>query len=94
MNPVLLSMLAGCGGLGVYTYAGYPTALWVLGRHRRVTPTVFPAEWPSISIVIPAYNEEESIGRTLNRILEADYPADRRQIVVVSDASTDRSWKR
>jgi cellulose synthase/poly-beta-1,6-N-acetylglucosamine synthase-like glycosyltransferase len=44
-----------------------------------------------ISISLPAYNEEGSIGRTIESLLALDYPADRRQIVVVSDASTDRT---
>ncbi len=50
-----------------------------------------PAQWPIISITIPAYNEELAIGATLDALLATDYPADRRQILVVSDASTDRT---
>jgi len=42
-----------------------------------------------VSITIPVYNEAATIGQTLERILAIDYPADRRQIVVVSDASSD-----
>jgi len=42
-----------------------------------------------ISISLPVHNEEDSITGTLDRLLDLDYPADRRQIVVVSDASDD-----
>jgi glycosyltransferase involved in cell wall biosynthesis len=45
--------------------------------------------WPTISIVIPVRNGEEFIGECLDSILEADYPADRRQIIVVDDGSID-----
>ncbi|HWC72394.1 MAG TPA: glycosyltransferase [Gemmatimonadales bacterium] len=38
---------------------------------------------------MPAHNERAVIGATLERILALDYPADRRQVLVVSDASTD-----
>ena len=42
-----------------------------------------------ISFSVPAYNEEASIRRTIEGLLKLDYPSDRRQIVVISDASTD-----
>ena len=44
---------------------------------------------PRISIVLPVYNEARVIAATLDSILAIDYPADARQILVVSDASTD-----
>ena len=44
---------------------------------------------PSVSILIPAFNEEMVVGRLLQRMCELTYPADRLQILVVDDASTD-----
>ena len=76
----------------VYAYAGYPALLSLIAtlkplpRHDDA-----PATWPMISIVVPAFNEEKAIAETLAAILAADYPADRRQVLVVSDASTDRT---
>jgi hyaluronan synthase len=49
---------------------------------------------PSVSIVIPAFNEEECIGLTIDACYATDYPADRLQVVVVDDGSTDRTWQR
>ena len=73
----------------LYTYIGYPLLIGVLGSLRR-RPQVAPlAEWPRISITVPAYNEEKEIGATITGLLDLDYPADRREIIVVSDASTD-----
>jgi cellulose synthase/poly-beta-1,6-N-acetylglucosamine synthase-like glycosyltransferase len=75
-----------------YAYAGYPIALWLASRARAgsTTPPSAPeAEWPTVSITVPAYNEEQQIRSTLERLLQLDYPADRVQILVVSDASTD-----
>ncbi len=46
-------------------------------------------EWPEITITVPAYNEARSIAATLDNLLALDYPAERRHILVVSDASTD-----
>jgi cellulose synthase/poly-beta-1,6-N-acetylglucosamine synthase-like glycosyltransferase len=83
-------------GLGLYSYLGYPVVLRVLSMFRRVpgAPRSRPAAgqgggWPFVSITIPVYNEAAVIAGTLERILELDYPVGRRQILVVSDASTD-----
>lgn len=78
--------------LAGYTYAGYPALLWVVAAFRRERPAgTRDREWPRISVTVPAYNEEETIAGALDAILEADYPADRRQVLVVSDASSDRT---
>jgi cellulose synthase/poly-beta-1,6-N-acetylglucosamine synthase-like glycosyltransferase len=76
----------------LYTYAGYPLLLRLLaiGRGDPLVRTD-PAEWPDITITIPAYNEEKEIADTVESVLSLDYPADRRQILVVSDASSDRT---
>ena len=76
--------------LVAYAYALYPLLLAVLGRARpSVREPDVPRDWPFISITVPAYNEERAIGATIENLLSADYPADRRQILVVSDGSTD-----
>lgn len=77
----------------LYAYILYPLLLWLAARLRDGTalPDEFPDTWPQISVSLPAYNEEEAIGKTLEALLSADYPSDRIQVVVVSDASTDRT---
>lgn len=77
-------------GVGVYAYILYPVLValigWVRPRNRRPAP---PDEWPLVSITVPVYNEAAHIRRKVERILAWDYPAECRQVVVVSDASTD-----
>jgi cellulose synthase/poly-beta-1,6-N-acetylglucosamine synthase-like glycosyltransferase len=73
-----------------YSYFLYPAGLWLLGLKRNTWPVwKDPEEWPTVSISLPAYNEAVAIRRTLESLLAIDYPADRRQILVISDASTD-----
>ena len=87
-------LLAGTAGFAVYTYLGYPALLKLVSvlRRPRATPSLRAGrEWPRISVMVPVYNEERVIAATLERILASDYPADRRQILVVSDASTDQT---
>ncbi|HZH81299.1 MAG TPA: glycosyltransferase [Gemmatimonadales bacterium] len=85
--------LAGTLALPLYSYLGYPALLRLLGSTRPSAPTrpTHASDLPVVSIVIPVYNEAAVIAETLEAILRLDYPADRRQIVVVSDASTDGS---
>lgn len=78
--------------LFAYSYLIYPMVLRAVAALRPAPrPVPDPEEWPSISISLPAYNEERSIRDTLEALLRLDYPADRRQILVISDASTDRT---
>ncbi len=75
-----------------YAYLGYPVLLKILGWFRpAVRPPAEPSQWPAITIVVPAYNEERGIGRTIESLLAIDYPAQQRHIIVLSDASTDRT---
>lgn len=85
---ILLALLPGL--LFGYAYLVYPVLLKVWGALRPAPPHhPDPAEWPLISIVVPAYNEEHAIRRTIEALLGLDYPVDRRQILIVSDASSD-----
>ena len=47
--------------------------------------------WPTVSISVPAYNEESQIRDLIKSLLALDYPRDRLQMLVVSDASSDRT---
>ncbi|HET9276321.1 MAG TPA: glycosyltransferase, partial [Gemmatimonadales bacterium] len=80
------------GAIFLYAYVVYPVLLRLVVALRRSRPGAGdPAEWPLITITIPAYNEEASIGATIESLLALEYPPDRRQILVVSDASSDRT---
>jgi len=45
--------------------------------------------WPSVTITVPVYNEVSSIRATVERLLELDYPREKLQLLVLSDASND-----
>jgi cellulose synthase/poly-beta-1,6-N-acetylglucosamine synthase-like glycosyltransferase len=76
--------------IGVYAYVAYPLLLKLLAPARRDPPSVPGNDsWPFITVTVPCYNEERSIRDTIEALLAVDYPADRRQILVISDASSD-----
>nr|WP_282571405.1 glycosyltransferase family 2 protein [Methylonatrum kenyense] len=72
----------------LYIYLGYPLLLAILARSAR--PVALREDHrPRVSILIPAYNEAAVIEQTLHNKLDLDYPADRLEILVVSDAADD-----
>jgi len=76
--------------IAIYAYVGYPLILWIVASIRpRGNSARNTAAWPSVTITLPVYNARSSIASTLGSLLELDYPRDRLQILVLSDASTD-----
>jgi glycosyltransferase involved in cell wall biosynthesis len=73
----------------VYVYAGYPLLLGLvraLGGARRVA---VGEHRPRLTLIVSAYNEAEIIGEKIANSLSLDYPADRLEVLVVSDCSSD-----
>ena len=77
-------------GALLWTHLLYPLGIAALARVRTRRVRREPIE-PSVSVVVAAYNEEQVIERRLQNLLELDYPAEQLELVVTSDASTDRT---
>lgn len=68
---------------------GFRTLLW-FGYRPFVSAT--KEEAPMLTVIIPAYNEGEMVGKTIDSVADADYPRDRLEIFVVDDGSRDDTW--
>ncbi|RZV48278.1 MAG: glycosyltransferase, partial [Pseudomonadales bacterium] len=75
-------------GVLVYIYAGYPLVLLVATRFSKKT-VAKGSFTPTVSIIIPAFNEAAVIAETIENKLALDYPEGKLEIIVVSDESTD-----
>lgn len=75
-------------GALAWTHLGYPLVAALLARLRERRVQLAEIE-PTVSLIVAAYNEEAVIERRLENLLALDYPADKVEIVVTSDASTD-----
>jgi GT2 family glycosyltransferase len=77
-------------GLGslAYIYCGYPVLLACSRLLLRTTLAAGDSS-PRVSMVLAAYNESEVIEDKIGNALEADYPRDRLELIIVSDASSD-----
>jgi len=73
-----------------WTHVVYPLFAAALARvvPRRVRKDQIE---PTVAVIITAYNEEPVIARRIENLLELDYPREKLQIVVTSDASSDRT---
>jgi cellulose synthase/poly-beta-1,6-N-acetylglucosamine synthase-like glycosyltransferase len=80
------------GSLGAlaWTHAGYPATAAVLARARRRLVRKEPFE-PSVAVIVAAHDEEAVIERRVENLRALDYPAGKLEVVVSSDASTDRT---
>ena len=48
-------------------------------------------KYPNLSVLIPAYNEEDTIGKTIQAVLDSDYPKNRLEIIAINDGSKDNT---
>jgi len=62
-------------------------------KRKKIAPTKNTVFQPTISILIPARNEERVIGRILQRMTELTYPRNKMQVIVIDDGSTDSTGK-
>ncbi len=78
------------GSLGAlaWTHAGYPLAAAALAR-LRPRPVQKDDVTPSVTVIVPAHDEEDVIAGRLANLREVDYPEC--EIVVASDGSRDRT---
>lgn len=75
----------------IYTYLGYPLLLAAVSR-LRARPVRRQLGWtPVVTIIITAYNEERDLAAKLENTLALDYPAEKLEVLVVSDCSADRT---
>ena len=73
-------------------FIGFFTAAYYLlsfsDRKKSFKPI---KELPFCSIIIPAYNEEDSLAKTVESVLKLNYPKEKYEIIIVNDGSKDKT---
>src|SRR5271157_1486580 len=77
-----------------YTFAGYPLLLWFLAAARSPLPAPRSRLPATVTVVLCVHNEETRIVPRLQNLLDSDYPAEKLDVVVVSDGSADQTVAR
>jgi len=72
-----------------YNFLNVPLAIYQ--KQRELKQFDAPGYFPSLTVLIPAYNEEKVLGRTIETVLEASYPD--KEIIVVDDGSKDQTCR-
>jgi cellulose synthase/poly-beta-1,6-N-acetylglucosamine synthase-like glycosyltransferase len=86
--------------LVAYHHVGYPLLLRAVASNqagkvappRGFAPNGGDAELPSVTLLIPAYNEESMIAAKVMNVLSLDYPADRLHLRIVCDGCSDATY--
>ncbi|MFB6202894.1 MAG: glycosyltransferase family 2 protein [Candidatus Nanohaloarchaea archaeon] len=76
----------------VFSIMIFSTVLWILAylRNREeVRGDPEPSEMPSVTYLVPAYNEEDYIAKTIRKLLGQDYPEDKLNVIAINDGSED-----
>lgn len=84
VHPATIGMLA------MVALMGFRTIQWL---RYRAYPCADMESAPSLTVIIPAYNEGPMVERSINSVATAHYPQDKLEIVVIDDGSRDDTWK-
>lgn len=67
------------------------TVLWRSKKRKQAPFDFFSTYVPTVSILLPAHNEEHVIGSLLMRMTELTYPKNKLQVIMINDASSDKT---
>jgi cellulose synthase/poly-beta-1,6-N-acetylglucosamine synthase-like glycosyltransferase len=91
LEAVLFTLFLLSGLTFSHTYFLYPVTLQLWTRVVSEQGAVTNDDRPSVALIIAAYNEGEVIAEKVENSLQLEYPEDKLNIVVFSDASDDRT---
>ncbi|MDR2877615.1 MAG: glycosyltransferase family 2 protein [Chromatiales bacterium] len=77
----------------IYVYVGYPALMYLVARVFP-RPVYTGEDFPLVTVLIAAHNEQDCIEATVRNKLTQDYPAEKLDVVVVSDGSIDATDQR
>ncbi len=78
----------------MYFFSIYFGVFWIIMMLDKKIEEIAPRplnKTPFVSVVIPAFNEEDSLAKTMESVLNLDYPKDKLELIVINDGSTDRT---
>jgi hyaluronan synthase len=88
------------GNIWVWSLAGYgmihyAALVWriCLWLSYRPMPPIDEAELPTVSVIIPAYNEGSLVRKAIDSVTRSHYPHHKLQVIAVDDGSTDDTWE-
>src|SRR3989344_6827259 len=83
------------GALGLYLclFVGLYFEVFLLMSFLEKRPSqkdaTLPMRYPSVSMLVPCFNEEATLAATIDSLLALEYPSDKLEVVVIDDGSKD-----
>ena len=62
----------------------------LIGKQRIYYQDILDSELPTLSVFVPMHNEEKVAADILNRLITADYPRDKLEVIPINDHSKDK----
>lgn len=87
MTPLIILPAIILTGIVAIVYLTYLYA----SSSKKIEKTTSLSEYPPISIIFPAYNEEKVIDNRIKNLVESDYPVEKMELIIVNDASEDNT---
>lgn len=87
---ILTILLTGLTLVFFYNFLMIPLAIYNKSQEKKIVAEI--PSYPSISVMIPAYNEEGYIGRCIEAVMETDYPSHKKEVIVIDDGSKDETY--
>jgi len=68
--------------------------IYLLYRYKKYKPiaSVKDKKLPTVTVIVPAYNEGKQVWATLKSLAESDYPQEKLQLLAIDDGSKDDTW--
>ncbi len=83
--------------IGIFTAIIFSSSLWILLyflNREKVNSDPEPSYFPSVTFLVPAYNEEEHVEECLESLLNQKYPSGKLDIIAINDGSTDSTLEK
>jgi biofilm PGA synthesis N-glycosyltransferase PgaC len=91
MNPIDILYL------GIFGIMIFSATMWIIVYYLnkdKIQVDPEPTRFPSVTFLIPAYNEEEHIEECINSLLEMDYPSEKLELIAINDGSSDSTLEK
>jgi cellulose synthase/poly-beta-1,6-N-acetylglucosamine synthase-like glycosyltransferase len=93
MTPINALFLFGFIGIWIpqtfWSVLAFSAWRYSINARKEKNNLPVPKEWPTVSVLIPAYNEAVVIEETLEALAAQDYPAEQYEVVLINDGSKD-----
>jgi cellulose synthase/poly-beta-1,6-N-acetylglucosamine synthase-like glycosyltransferase len=75
----------------------YVTTLWLIvfwKNKNDIYKSKIKKNYPFVSVIVPCFNEEKTIVKTVYSLVNLDYPKDKLEIIIIDDGSTDKTYQK